>query len=174
MHLSNLREHALHISRIKALETKRSQSGPPLVGALTTEKYNGVASLGDPVDVSPGWRCIELLVDSGAVDNVADPKEFPEYSVKPSEGSRAGMYYIAANKGKIKNEGEQRLVLMSLDESHGFRLKMQSAAVSRPILSVIRLVESGNAAFFAKMGGQLRTAAQDERPTSRGRTGSTS
>ena len=124
-----------------------------MVGALTIEKYNGVASLGDPVDVSPGWRCIELLVDSGAVDNVADPQEFPEYSVKPSEGSRAGMNYIAANKGKIKNEGEQRLILMPLDESHGFRLKMQSAAVSRPILSVIRVVESGNNVVFRQDGG---------------------
>ena len=114
VHLSNLRENALHVSRIKELEAKRTQSGSSWVGALTAEKYNGVSSTGDPIEDSPGWRCVELLVDSGAVDNVADPQEFPEYSVKPSEGSRAGMYYIAANKGKIKNQGEQRLFLMPL------------------------------------------------------------
>ena len=63
------------------------------------------------------------------------------------------MYYIAANKGKIQNQGEQHLLLMTLDESHGFRIKMQSAEVSRPILSVIRLVENGNDVSFRQDGG---------------------
>ena len=146
----------MHVSSIADLEMTRKRSDSEIVGALTTEKPNGVSSLGDPGENISGWRCVELLVDSGAVDNVADPKEFPEYPIEPSDGSRAGMYYIAANKGMIQNQGEQHLLLMSLDESHGFRIKMQSAEVSRPILSVIRLGENGNDVFFRQDGGTIK------------------
>ena len=126
------------------------------VGALTVENYNGVSSVEDRAQASQSWRCVELLVDSGAVDNVGDPHDFPEYAIKASEGSKAGMHYVAANKGKIRNQGEQHLILQSMDRSFGFRLKMQSAAVSRPILSVIRLVENGNDVIFRSKGGTIK------------------
>ena len=45
---------------------------------------------------------------------------------------------------------------MPLDESHGSRLKMQSAAVSRPILSVNRFVESDNDVAFRQDGGTFK------------------
>ena len=38
----------------------------------------------------------------------------------------------------------------------GFKLKMQGAEVSRPILSVIRLTESGKDVIFKKNGGVIR------------------
>ena len=38
----------------------------------------------------------------------------------------------------------------------GFKLKMQGAEVSRPILSVIRLTESGKDVIFKKNGGIIR------------------
>ena len=37
-----------------------------------------------------------------------------------------------------------------------FKLKMQGAEVSRPILSVIRLTESGKDSIFKKNGGIIR------------------
>ena len=49
-------------------------------------------------------RYVELLVDSGAVDNVGDPRAIPEYKLRESDGSRNGLHYLAANNGKIKNE----------------------------------------------------------------------
>ena len=77
VHLSNLRANAVHVSRIKDLEMKRKRSDSEIVGALTTERPNGVSSSGDPGENISGWRCIELLVDSGAVYNVADPNGVP-------------------------------------------------------------------------------------------------
>jgi hypothetical protein len=126
------------------------------LSALTTAKYRPVSSVEDQAGASDLWRCVELLADSGAVDNVGDPREFPEYRVKPSAGSLAGLSYVAANKGKIANEGEQHLRLCSMDGSFGFKMKIQSAAVSRPILSVARLVENDNDVSFSKTGGTIK------------------
>ena len=101
------------------------------------------------------WRYMELLVDSGAVDNVGDPRAFPEYRLRESDGSRSGLHYLAANNGKIKNEGELNLSCRS-SEGMAFKLKMQGARVSRPILSVIRLTESGEDVIFKKNGGIIK------------------
>ena len=94
-------------------------------------------------------------MDSGAVDNVGDPKSFPEYSLRASEGSKNGLHYLAANNGKIKNQGEQLLSCLTAD-GVPFKLTMQSAAVSRPIISVIRLAENGKEVAFRKDGGTIR------------------
>ena len=65
------------------------------------------------------------------------------------------MHHLAANNGKIKNEEELNLSCRS-SEGMPFKLKMQGAEVSRPILSVIRLTESGKHAIFKKNGGIIR------------------
>ena len=70
------------------------QENEDSVDALTFGKAHIVASVEGksmpnkaPKD---NWRYAELLVDSGAVDNVGDPKSFPEYRLRESEGSRRG------------------------------------------------------------------------------------
>ena len=98
---------------------------------------------------------MELLVDSGAVDNVGDPRAFPEYKLRESDGSRNGLHYLAANNGKMKNVCELNLTCRS-SEGIPFKLSMQGAGVSRPILSVIRLIESGKDVIFKKNGGIIR------------------
>ena len=57
---------------------------------------------------------------------------------------------------KINNQGEQHLCLTPLDKSFGLKLKMQSAAVSRPILRVIRLAEHGNDVAVRNDGGTIK------------------
>ena len=101
------------------------------------------------------WRLIELLVDSGAVDNVASPHPFPEYRIRQSEGSKKGLHYFAANNGSIPNVGEQHLCFES-PEGLSFKVRMQSAEVSRPILSVMKLAEGGNDVLFRQDGGTIR------------------
>ena len=65
------------------------------------------------------------------------------------------LHYLAANNGKIKNEGELNLSCRS-SEGMPFKPKMQGAEVSRPILSVIRLTDSGKEVIFKKNGGIIR------------------
>ena len=72
-----------------------------------------------------------------------------------SDGSRNGLHDLAANNGNIKSEGELNLSCRS-SEGIPFKLKMQGAGVSRPILSVIRLTESGKDVIFKKNGGIIR------------------
>ena len=91
----------------------------------------------------------------GAVDHVGDPKSFPEYSLRANEGSRNGLHYLAADNGKIKNQGEQLLSCFT-DDGVPFKLRTQSAAVSRPILSVIWSAENGKEVAFRKDGGTIR------------------
>ena len=51
------------------------------IDALTFDKANTVASIGGQTatpETVKNWRYMELLVDSGAVDNAGDPRVFPE------------------------------------------------------------------------------------------------
>ena len=136
--------------------TTTTDIGP--IDALTFDKINTVASIGGTPaapDKLHNWRYVELLVDSGAVDNVGDPRAFPEYKLRESEGSRNGLHYLAANNGKIKNEGELNLSCRS-SEWMPFQRKMHGAEVSRPILTVIRRTESGKDIISEKNGGYIR------------------
>ena len=147
-------------TNLQALEKKRGHGGHNArpIDALTFDRANTIASVGGQTatpETVKNWRYIELLVDSGAVDNVGDPRVFPEYRLRESDGSRNGLHYLAANNGKIKNEGELNLSCRS-SEGMPFKLKMQSAGVSRPILSVIRLTESGKDAMLKNIGGIIR------------------
>ena len=47
-----------------------------------------------------------ITVDSGAHHNVMPKRLVRKDRIRESEGSRRGMHYVAANKGKIPNEGE--------------------------------------------------------------------
>jgi len=59
------------------------------IDALTFDKANTVASIGGDTaapEKMNNWRYVELLVDSGAVDNVGDPRAFAEYKLRESDG----------------------------------------------------------------------------------------
>ena len=48
-----------------------------------------------------------ITMDSGAARNVMPRKMVRDQSrIRPSEGSRRGAHYVAANNGRIPNEGE--------------------------------------------------------------------
>ncbi len=93
-------------------DTWRQRSGgvEESIDALTFDKAHTVASVeGKNVpNKAPknnaSWRYVELLVDSGAVDNVGDPKSLLEYRLREGEGSRCGLHYLAA-KWEDQNPG---------------------------------------------------------------------
>ena len=47
-----------------------------------------------------------ITMDSGSHHNVMSKKLVNRKRIRPSAGSKAGLHYVAANKGKIPNEGE--------------------------------------------------------------------
>ncbi len=65
---------------------------------MTVDGYNAIArsdeELAESILVRTAkkkWRYIELMVASGAVDNVSDPAVFPECFVRESGGSKRGL-----------------------------------------------------------------------------------
>ena len=44
---------------------------------------------------------LEVTADTGAVDNVANPKELPGFEVKESYGSRNGRHFMGAGAERI-------------------------------------------------------------------------
>ena len=76
--------------------TENGEDTQESIAALTFGKAHIVASAEGQTKSTPAkppkrnWRNVELLVDSGAVDDVGDPKSFPEYKMRDGEGHAAG------------------------------------------------------------------------------------
>ena len=72
-----------------------------------TRKHKNVAVCGDAKEK---WQCLSLAVDSGACDNVIDPKDVSAYeeNVKETEASRNNENFLAANGEEIPNFGEHQ------------------------------------------------------------------
>ena len=59
------------------------------------------------------YNKIEIALDSGAGEHVANRKVAADYDVEESAGSRAGQHFIAAGGARIPNEGQFTLELRS-------------------------------------------------------------
>ena len=122
---------------------------PPVRGAAEPQVLSAVQRAG------PRYRKVEVLVDSGAAECVANPSDFPEYPVLESEGSKDGVNYYMADGTPVANEGEQHLKGRT-EEGTSIATIFQSCRVSRPILAVSRMAEQGNEVQFHKGGGVIR------------------
>ena len=70
-------------------------------------------------------------------------------SIRESEGSKAGVNYVAANNVKIPNEGETDLSFQTA-EGHGECLTFQVAEVNKALGAVSHLVDMGYKVVFDK------------------------
>ena len=105
-------------------------------------------------DLTPGSeRVIEVVVDSGAVQSVAPPGLFPG-EVEPSEMSKAGRTYRAANGSRIRNLGQVRVPFVST-EGHKCNFPFQVAEVEHALLSVGHLAAAGNRVELHDKGGTI-------------------
>ena len=100
------------------------------------------------------YEMITVTADSGAADHVA-PKEVASHlRVQETSASRQGMKYVAANGHKIANEG-QKVIRGLTDEGMPLGMTWQVAEVKRPLASIGRMCDAGNAAIFTKKGGYV-------------------
>ena len=98
---------------------------------------------------------VEMLVDSGASETVVPPHAVSAVEVSPSEASRRGVMYEVANGSRIPNLGEEKFRASS-EEGHVRDLKAQVADTNKALLSVSRLVASGNTVVFSPEGSFIR------------------
>ena len=86
----------------------------------------------------------------------------PAWPVEDSPGSLVGLHYFSASGSRIPNRGQQRLPIELGDGTRTHAI-FQVADVSRPLVSVARLVEAGKSVIFGCSGGVIRdmTSAVD-------------
>ena len=140
----------------RALNDMNKKSAYRMLGPLTIEGGAIAPVQSDAAKQDWGnYKFTEIMVDSGAAEHVASPKDFPSHMISESEGSRRGIKYIAANGDKMPNVGEQKVKVYT-GEGHLCGLRFQSVdKVTRPILSVPRLTETGHSCQFRKDGGTI-------------------
>ena len=105
-----------------------------------------------------GWHCVEVVLHSGAADSVCPKDMCTWFEVVDSEASKAGVYYTAANGGKLFNLGQTN-VPIALDNVSRTMATFQVADVSRPLMSVSKVCEMGNRVIFGMSGGYILNIA---------------
>ena len=112
---------------------------------------NGINALGSPTE---GATLIEAVVDSGAVDSVANGSTF-HGEVKPSKMSKDGKMYRGPDGSRIPNLGQKDVTFTS-DEGLKCGLTFQVADVERPLIAASHLTEAGNEVSLRKTGGVVK------------------
>lgn len=102
------------------------------------------------------WEKIEAAVDSAAVDCVMPWQILPHIRTVPSDRSRTGRHYVAANNQEIKNRG-QRKIRFTTEEGQTKTIGFQSAEVSRTLISVDKLNEAGCEVVLNKRNPRIIT-----------------
>ena len=91
-----------------------------------------------------------ITMDSGAGNNVMPRRMVIKKSeIRESEGSRRGVHYVAANDGRIPNEGEYDLNFSTV-ECQEQCLTFQIAEVNKALCAVSNLVDNGFRVVFDK------------------------
>ena len=91
-----------------------------------------------------------MAVDSGACDSVADPCQVP-CRVRETSASRNGQQFQSATGEPIPNLGE--MVMPFATREGTFRsMKVQAAPVTKPLASVMRIVQAGHTVTFDSTG----------------------
>ena len=91
----------------------------------------------------PEYIDVEMTLDTGATVHSADRLDFPGCNVLESPGSKAGQHFQSACKKLIANEGQADIEMVA-PEGVDMALTVQIAKISRPLLSVTKMTESGN------------------------------
>ena len=91
-----------------------------------------------------------ITMDSGAGNNVMPRRMVRRQSdIRESEGSRNGVHYVAANNGRIPNEGEHDLKFTTV-EGNEQCLTFQIAEVNKALCAISYLVDKGYKVIFDK------------------------
>ena len=93
------------------------------------------------------WELIKVCPDSGAAKFVAPEKMCSHIPTMPSEASKKGVKYRAANGQTIPNEGEK---IVNGEDVNGEKIEAtwQIAGVTKPLGSVMEMADAGNRVTF--------------------------
>ena len=98
----------------------------------------------------PEFLEVEMTLDTGATVHAADRVDLPCHVIGKSAGSRAGQQFQAAGGKLIPNEGQANVVMLAPDMDSELACNIQIAKVTRPLLSVTKMTESGKISVLCK------------------------
>jgi hypothetical protein len=113
---------------------------------------------------APEWVEITVTVDSGASETVAPLDMATHIPIDSSEASLRGVAYEVANGQIIANKGEKNCIVQVAGGSAKL-LSFQVCDVHKPLLSVSRLCEAGNAVVFHPVWSYIENLKTGERTT---------
>ena len=90
-----------------------------------------------------------ITLDSGSHHNVMPKRLVNRKNIRPSAGSRAGMHYTAANKGRIANEGEVDFKFQTT-EGYDEEMCFQIAEVNKALAAIADRVDHNFRVVFDK------------------------
>ena len=112
-----------------------------ILNSGATAVINSVAA----ARLEAGWRRMKVTVDSGAAESVIPELEETRY---PKSKHAQDIFYSTASGEPILNLGEQRIPMWTAN-GRPCAMTFQACDVMKPLASVKRMVEAGNAVVFA-------------------------
>ena len=94
------------------------------------------------------FSTFNIVLDSGAADDVVNDSETPGYKIEDSIGSKAGACFIAANGERIPNRGQVNLEMKA--GNIPLKSTFQVSKISKPLWSVGKLCDAGLKVEFGK------------------------
>ena len=123
--------------------------------AMSDRPWTSLCELGaKPKPEFKGHRKLQILVDSGAAENVLPADILPDYEPVEGEARKKNVMYMTADGHEMPNFGEKFIPFKTF-EGHEAGIKFQVADVRRPLLSVTAMTAQGNSVFFHEDGGTI-------------------
>ena len=110
-----------------------------------TQEINALPDFQEPEFIE-----VEMTLDTGATVHAADRIDLPYHLVLDSPGSLAGQQFQAAGGKLIDNEGQATVAMLAPGSDCELTCNIQIAKVTRPLLSVTKMTESGKINVLCK------------------------
>ena len=107
------------------------------------------------------WEEIDFPVDSGATETVVSEEMLRTIETVEGDASRRKVEYEVANGEWIPNLGEKKFIA-STESGMLRRMTAQVCGVSKPLLSVKRILQAGNRVVFDPAGSYIEDVESGE------------
>ena len=104
-----------------------------------------------------------ITIDSGAAESVLPKNLLPHEPIEEGEAKRRGVKYVAANGGKLENMGEKKVKVKRAGSNAANSITFQVTDVSKPLASVSRILDKGNAVIFSRSGSYILNDTSSEK-----------
>ena len=102
-----------------------------------------------------------IVPESGAGDTVGPDDEFPDYPLEESHGSKRGLHYLAAGGEKIKNTGQKKIMILTMEKQLRW-ITVQIAKVKKTRVSVSKSNDHGFDVLYSSKGSYMKDEKTQE------------